>query len=236
MSEYDNGHRNPAAIVMNGEEYGSVESFNDTHEVGALEGSATDETTVNIGFCEDFAGIGGLAAAAVEDAGVVGDLLAVLAGDDVADVGVHVLSLVGGSGLAGTDSPYGFVGEDHVAEFFRSELEESLFNLGLNHIVVAAVLALLEHFANAEDGLETVGKGESELLAEDCGSLAVVLAAFAMAENHIFCTGGGNHGGAHLAGIYLSQLVDLKSPSFLLQRLKFLLHQWSKNYFLFQPY
>ena len=51
----------------------------------------------------------GLPAAAIEDRGVVGYFLAVTLCNEVADMSVHVLSLLGSSSLAGADSPYGFV-------------------------------------------------------------------------------------------------------------------------------
>ena len=105
------------------------ESVYDAHEVGAFEGSATDEAAINVRLGKEFGCVGGLAAAAVENRGVVGYFLAVLFGDYVADMCVHVFGLLCGSGLAGADSPYGFVGENELAEVFGAETEESLFNL-----------------------------------------------------------------------------------------------------------
>ncbi len=84
----------------------------------------------------------GLAAAAIEDRGVVGYFLAVTLCNEVADMSVHVLSLLGSSSLAGADSPYGFVSKDDFAEVLGRQMEESLFNLLLYYLVVRTVLTL----------------------------------------------------------------------------------------------
>lgn len=57
-----------------------IKSVDDALEVGSFQCSATNQTTVNIGFCKQFLGIGGLAAATVEDGAVVSDFLAILLG------------------------------------------------------------------------------------------------------------------------------------------------------------
>ena len=114
---------------------------------------------------------------------------------------VHVFGLLCGSGLAGADSPYGFVGENELAEIFGAEAEESLFNLLFNYIVVCAVFAFFENFADAEDGGKAVGECEFNLFGEDFRGFAVVLTAFAVAENYIFCAGAGYHGSRNFAGV-----------------------------------
>ena len=88
---------------------------------------------------------------------------------------MHVLSLLGSGGLAGADSPNGFVGEDDFAKFFSREVEEGLLDLFGDNLVVGAVLTLLQNLADAEDGGETFGKCEIYLLFEDFRGLAVIL-------------------------------------------------------------
>ena len=75
-------------------------------KVVRLERGASDEAAVDIFHCEQFSGIRGLAAASVEDSSLLSSLFAELAGKHLADVGVDFLGLLGGSGLARSDSPY----------------------------------------------------------------------------------------------------------------------------------
>ena len=56
----------------------SIESVDDAFEVGYLQRSATNQTTVYIGVSEQFLGVRRLAAATVEDRAVIGNLLAIL--------------------------------------------------------------------------------------------------------------------------------------------------------------
>ena len=92
------------------------ESVHDTHEGIGLKSGTADETAVHVGLGEKLLGVGGLAAATVEDRSVVGYFLAILFSDGVADESVHLLSLIVGSGLAGADCPYGLVSEHDLAE------------------------------------------------------------------------------------------------------------------------
>ncbi len=171
------------------------ESVDDSHEGFGLEGSATDEATVHVGFGKELCCVGGLAAASVEDGGVVGNFSAILVSDSLADEGVHLLCLVVGSGLACADSPYGFIGEDDLAEFSCIKIEQTLFNLAFHDVKEAAILALLEHFTDAEDRGEAIVECETHFLAESLGGLAVVLATLGVAEDYVGGSGGSNHGG-----------------------------------------
>lgn len=84
-----------------------VPGIDDALEVGALEGSATDEAAIHVGLREDFLGVAGLAAATIEDADVLCSGFAEAACDDTTDEGVHVFSLLSGSGPAGADGHTG---------------------------------------------------------------------------------------------------------------------------------
>ena len=83
----------------------NLEGSYDAHEVASLERSAADEAAVDVGLGEEFLGVGGFAAAAIEDGEVVGHLGAELVGNDLADEGVDLLGLLGSGSLAGTDGP-----------------------------------------------------------------------------------------------------------------------------------
>jgi len=63
-------------------------------------------------------------------------------------------------------SPDGFVGKDDFAEILGAEVEESLFDLFLDNLVICAVLSFLEHLADAEDRSKIVFKSKSHFLAK----------------------------------------------------------------------
>ena len=58
---------------------------------------------------------------------------------------MHFLSLVVGSGLAGADSPYGFVSEHELREILGRKVEEGFLDLLCHYFEERAVLTLLEH-------------------------------------------------------------------------------------------
>ena len=126
------------------------------HEVVGLERGAADKATVDIGVGEELFGVGRLAAAAIEYAGLVGHLFAILLSDESTDVGVDFLSLVGSGGLAGADSPYWFVGYDYFLELLGGEVEETILNLTAYHFELFAGLTLIEDLAAADDGADLV--------------------------------------------------------------------------------
>lgn len=89
---------------------------------------------------------------------------------------MHLLCLVVGCSLACSDGPYGFVGEDDLAEFIGGEVEQTFFDLSFHDIKECSVLTLFEDFAYAEYRGEVVVKCETDFLAQCLGGLAVVLA------------------------------------------------------------
>ena len=99
-------------------------SINDALEVSSLQGSATDQATVNVRLCKQFLGIAWLAATAVQDAYVLSCFVAELFSNDVADELVHFFSLFSSGSLTGTNGPYWFVSQDDVREFFLRKVEE----------------------------------------------------------------------------------------------------------------
>ena len=123
---------------------------------GRLEGSAADKEAVDIGLLAELAAVLLVNAAAVEDAGLVGDLVADGL-EPVANGLVHVLGLLGGGDLAGANSPDGLVGNDNLAPVGDVGLEGlELLADDLNGL---AGLTLLEAFAAAPDDAEAVLSG-----------------------------------------------------------------------------
>ena len=121
MNPFDSPVREPKGLIVF---FLLLPSIDDALEVSHLEGSATDEATVNVNLREELLGVAGLAATTVEDRHVLSSFSTELLSDGCADEGMHVLSLVSCSSLASTDSPNGFVSEDDVRELFCSQVKE----------------------------------------------------------------------------------------------------------------
>ena len=104
--------------------FGGSECSNDAHEVLCLERCSADESTVDVGFGEEFGCVAWLAAASVEDGHVVGHSLAILLTQQPTDEGMDLLCLIACSGLACSDGPDGLVGDDDVGHLLGSEVEQ----------------------------------------------------------------------------------------------------------------
>jgi len=98
-------------------------SVDDALEVGTLERSASDETSVDVGLSEEFRRVGSLARTAIEDRRVVGNLLTILLLDDRTDVSMDFLSLVACSRLTSSDGPDRLVSDDDFLEVLSREIE-----------------------------------------------------------------------------------------------------------------
>ena len=101
-----------------------LESIDDALEVFYLQSSTTNKAAVNVRISEELLCIRRLAATTIENRGVVSYFLTKLLGNYRADVSMDLLSLLCGSGLAGTDSPNGFVSEHNLREVLGRESEE----------------------------------------------------------------------------------------------------------------
>lgn len=122
-----------------------------------LEGSTTDEETVNVLLLAELAAVLLIDTAAVQDAGLVGNLVADVGLEPVTDCLVNLLSLLGGGNLAGANGPDGLVGNDNLGPVGDLGLEGGEL-LGDNSDGVAR-LTLLEALTAAPDDAEAVGGG-----------------------------------------------------------------------------
>ena len=120
---------------------------------------------------------------------------------------VHLLRLIVGGSLAGSDSPYGFVGKHELREFGGRQAEESVLYLRLYDVEIRAVFTLLEHFADAEYRSEIVVERKSHLFLEGFGGFTIILATLRVAENHVGSSGRGYHRRAHLTGVSSALVV-----------------------------
>lgn len=143
-----------------------------------LEGSTTDQETINILLLSKGSRVATVDGATVHDAGGLSNLGVDVLLQPAANGLVDFLGLVGGGNLAGTDGPDGLVGNDNVGPVLDllgngSELTED--NLGgLVGLTLLQLLADTGH--DLEAGLEGVGNLGANLfirLLEDLAALRV---------------------------------------------------------------
>lgn len=148
---------------------------------GRLERSTTDEEAVNVGLLAELCAVLLVDAAAVEDAGLVGDLLADLGLEPLTDGLVHILGLLRGGDLAGANGPDGLVGDDDAGPVADLGLEggELLADDGNG----LAGLALLERLAAAPDDADAVLGGVLCLGGDELVGLLENGAALRVAED-----------------------------------------------------
>ena len=125
---------------------------------------------------------------AIEDGSFVGCFCAIDFGYALTDEGVDFFCLLCGSGLTCADSPDWFVGDYDILPLFCREMEYAAFEFCFANCFLLICFALFKAFADAENNLQAVCEGEVYFLLQDFGSLVVVLATFAMAEDNVLCT------------------------------------------------
>ena len=111
------------------------------------------------------------------------------------------LSLFRGSCFTGSDRPYGFVSDDQFRELFRGQVENHFFDLRAHHVEIFAVFAFFEFFADAIDRDQVVFVGLNHFLVQRSAGFAVIFAAFAVAENHVFHAQRSDHLSRNFAGV-----------------------------------
>jgi hypothetical protein len=89
---------------------------------GRLQASTANEETVNIGLGSELAAVLLADGATVDDTDVVLSLGADGLAEPLTDSGVNLLGLLGGSDLAGTDSPDRLVGNDDLSPLLLGQL------------------------------------------------------------------------------------------------------------------
>ena len=145
---------------------------------GRLEGSTTNEETVNVSLLAELGAVLLVDGAAVQDAGLVGNLVADRRLEPLADGLVNLLGLLSGGNLAGANGPDGLVGNDNLGPVADLGLEG--LELLADDLDGLARLALLEGLTAAPDDADAVvggvlGLGGDELvgLLEDGAALGV---------------------------------------------------------------
>src|SRR5699024_10425414 len=119
----------------------------DLGELLGLQGGAADECTVDVGLAHQLDHVGGLHAAAVQDAHRIGDRVAVLLAQRLTDRVADLLRVVRAGHFAGADRPDGLVGDDDLRRLLGGEALRPAAELGEGEGHVVAGLALLERLA-----------------------------------------------------------------------------------------
>src|SRR5690606_37417807 len=126
---------------------------------------ASDQGAIDVLASEQARGFVGLDVAAVEDAGLLGELGG-LRGEAGADHGVDLLRLLGAGDLAGADGPDGLVGDDALARLVGEESEEGV-ELPADDLERLAALSLVEGLTDADDGDEALAHRVTDLVGDE---------------------------------------------------------------------
>ena len=153
----------------------------DAAELLRVEAGAADEHAVDVRLRHEHVDVGGLDAAAVEDAHAVGGVAEALA--HLAAAERHrLLRLLGRGRDAGADGPDGLVGDGDVGELGGADLGEAGVELAADLALGLAALALLERLAAAEDRPQAGVERRPDLPRQVGVVLVVVLPALGVAR------------------------------------------------------
>lgn len=152
----------------------------DDIDKGRLEGSTTDEETINVLLLGELVAVLLADGSTVDDARLLSSLLADLLGHPLTQSGVHLLGLLGGGDLAGANGPDGLVCDDNLAPVL--DLVGDGLELGSDDLDGLAGLALLEGLAAAENDAEATVNGRLGLGGDKAVALLEDDTALAVAE------------------------------------------------------
>src|SRR5690606_668680 len=141
-------------------------TIDDRHEIIGIEGSAANQSAVNIGLAKKVSCIVRFYAAAIEDSGILGSLAAVFFLDQFPDILVHGLRLFGSGGLPGADSPNRFVGNDDFCESFFVQMKKPFDQLIGDKIHMDTGFADAKRFSTAKDRQKPFGNGMFRLFGQ----------------------------------------------------------------------
>ena len=179
-------------------------------EVG-LEGCSADKSSIDVGLGEQILGVGPLHTATVLNADGLGNGLADILAHPLTDVGVGLLSHLGGGGKTSADGPNGLVGNGDVLPILLFQKLRGGGKLRGTDIVGGAVLTLLLLLSDGEHDLKTSIEGNLHLLGHKLAVLSghtETLPAFGVADADPDTANVLQLGGADLTGVGTLLLVD----------------------------
>jgi len=125
-----------------------VYCFNDDLEIWS-EGSPTDKEAVNIFLFNELPAVFGIHRASIEDSRGCGNFRRHFLGEPVSNVGVRLLSLLGGRDFAGADGPHGLVSDHDIAPLVLLQLVRDGLQLSGIDLVSLTHFSLFEALAYA---------------------------------------------------------------------------------------
>src|SRR4029077_19587597 len=156
--------------------------------------------TVDFCFGHERFHIFGLDRSSVKDAEVCGEVIAEGLGGFSADKAMGLGGELRRRGLAGSDSPHRFVGDDEPRGFFPGYGVESTQALATKDIFSQSSFSFFQHFTNADDGRESSLESSFEFEVHNVIGFTEVLAALRMADDYMGAADGEQHAWANLSG------------------------------------
>ena len=179
---------------------GLVGCLNDLDELLGHQGSAADQTAVDVGLGQQLEGVLVVHGAAVQDGDGTGVLGGVQLADHAADHLADLFRLLGSGGQAGADSPDGLVGDDDLADLVLGHTLQTQLDLHGDPLGGDTVLALLQALAAAHDGDQTSFQSGQDL-GIDVGVGLAHGAALGVADDDVLAAGVGEHVGGDFTGV-----------------------------------
>ncbi len=164
-----------------------------------FEGSSSDQESVNVGLGGKSGSGGGVGRTSVKDTGVGGNIGSGNFAKVLTNIGVGVLSLLGGGGETGSNGPDGFVGDDDVLPVLGGENVGVGLDLGENKVVGGSGFTVFKGFSAACEDLDSLVEGVFGL----GGDLLVgftLSATFGVTDKSPFDSHIGYHIGAGFSG------------------------------------
>ena len=99
------------------------------------------------------------------------------------------------------DGPDGFVGDDHVLDLLLGHVLQGDLDLHADQFLGNALFALGQALAHADDGLQAGVEGGQGALVDGLVGLGKILAALAVADDHVLHAQVHQHIGGNFAGV-----------------------------------
>lgn len=155
-------------------------SSDDIEEVG-LEGSATDEETIDIGLLEKISGVFTVDRTTILNTGLSADFLRHILAQPATDKSMSILSNFRSSSLTSSNCPNRLIGNDDAAPVLYRALE--CFKLSLQDIIGLLSLSLSKGLTDANNRVETNFLSLRDLGSDQFIGLTVVSSSLRVTDN-----------------------------------------------------
>lgn len=163
--------------------YVGLQTGVDNFDEGRLQAGTANQKTVHIGLLGEVAAVLLADGATVDDADVLRGLSGDVVAEPLADSGVDLLGLLGGSDLAGADGPDGLIGNDDLLPLLLGKVLGDSSKLPSNDVDGFASLTLLQGLTNAKDDVQATINGSLGLASNELVSLLKDDTTLAVSDN-----------------------------------------------------